>query len=307
MENYINAKIINNIGFGVIFDALLRKTNENVIIKQYSIYGTDKFNFNFFQNEVAILKHLQEHKNIVKYIDSFINDSINQYFIVMENGGDNLSMFLNDNNYCIENNLVYDIIKQILQAIFFIHSKRIIHGDLSLENICINHKNTIKIIDFGFSTNVNDEIHKIYPLPYYKYASPEILLLCPTDIYSYATDIWSIGCVFVRLFIDKNESFLEGEDEIEQICMIFHRFGIPNEFTWPNVSSLLLYNTAINSVYEYIAGSIAETNVCLKDKKRINNDFNLESILLQFFVLNPNERISAVVALEMFENFIKNL
>ena len=51
----------------------------------------------------------------------------------------------------IEEDILYNIIKQICIGIKEIHNKNIIHRDLKPENIFINENNVIKIGDFGIS------------------------------------------------------------------------------------------------------------------------------------------------------------
>ena len=68
--------------------------------------------------------------------------------------GDNLRNFINknmNNNTLIEENILYDIIKQICIGIKEIHDKKIIHRDLKPENIFITDNMNIKIGDFGIS------------------------------------------------------------------------------------------------------------------------------------------------------------
>lgn len=43
------------------------------------------------------------------------------------------------------------IFRQIVYAVKYLHSKNICHRDLKFENILIDDRNNIKIIDFGFS------------------------------------------------------------------------------------------------------------------------------------------------------------
>jgi 5'-AMP-activated protein kinase catalytic alpha subunit len=46
---------------------------------------------------------------------------------------------------------------QIIDAVRYLHNKNIYHRDLKLENILIDYKKDIKIIDFGFSIECEPE------------------------------------------------------------------------------------------------------------------------------------------------------
>ena len=69
----------------------------------------------------------------------------------------------------------------------------ICHRDLKLENILIDERNNVKIIDFGFSvSSAPDQKLKIFcGTP--SYMAPEIVQ--KKDYNGFATDIWSLGII----------------------------------------------------------------------------------------------------------------
>eukprot|EP00127_Corallochytrium_limacisporum_P002867 Clim_evm46s142 gene=Clim_evmTU46s142 len=79
----------------------------------------------------------------------------------------------------------------------FVHSLKVLHRDIKTQNVFINSKGIAKIGDFGISTvlsNTKDLACTVVGTPYY--LSPE---LCERKSYSFATDIWSMGCVFYEM------------------------------------------------------------------------------------------------------------
>jgi len=72
-------------------------------------------------------------------------------------------------------NIAKFIFKQIIEALYYIHSKGIVHRDIKLDNILIDLQNNIKICDFGVSRQIKkgDVMHDQCGTP--AYIAPEIL------------------------------------------------------------------------------------------------------------------------------------
>lgn len=84
----------------------------------------------------------------------------------------------------------YKIFHQLLEAVGYLHRRRIIHNDLKPENILISHNgDNLKLIDFGLS---DDDAHFLLKTPGFSssYAAPELRELRQSDVRS---DIYSIG------------------------------------------------------------------------------------------------------------------
>eukprot|EP00923_Selenidium_pygospionis_P039293 GHVN01068374.1.p1 GENE.GHVN01068374.1~~GHVN01068374.1.p1 ORF type:complete len:1065 (+),score=109.93 GHVN01068374.1:378-3197(+) len=89
------------------------------------------------------------------------------------------------------------IARQVLEALAFIHSLRLIHCDLKPENILMKNEDTgeVKVIDFGSSCFEDDDL-AVY-VQSRSYRAPEILLKLP---YDQKIDIWSLGCILAELW-----------------------------------------------------------------------------------------------------------
>lgn len=76
---------------------------------------------------------------------------------------------------------------------------------------------------------------KIHLLTVYRwYRSPELLF--GAKEYSYAVDIWAVGCIFAELML--RTPYVAGESDMDQLTKIFHALGTPTEMDWPGMSSL---------------------------------------------------------------------
>ena len=92
------------------------------------------------------------------------------------------------------------IIRQLLSAITYCHSRGVVHRDLKPENILIDSvskdgKILIKVIDFGAALFIspNGKITELLGTPYY--IAPEVLF----GNYNEKCDIWSIGVILYIL------------------------------------------------------------------------------------------------------------
>ncbi|CAF3815713.1 unnamed protein product [Adineta steineri] len=89
------------------------------------------------------------------------------------------------------------IFRQIVSAVHFLHKNQIVHRDLKLENILIDHNGDIKLADFGLSNNWSPRrlLHTFCGSPLY--ASPEIVSGIP--YYGPEVDCWSLGVLLYTL------------------------------------------------------------------------------------------------------------
>ena len=145
------AKTIGEGGFG----KLMKVKTVNGISAMKIIFP-DIDNMTDIFNEINIMK-LMNHPNIVKYYG--YNFYKNNFVIIMEfcKGGDLFNLYKTHPNLNIKFKI--NVIKQLANALLFIHSQNIIHGDLKCLNILLdknynendNDFPNIKVCDFGLS------------------------------------------------------------------------------------------------------------------------------------------------------------
>lgn len=97
-------------------------------------------------------------------------------------------------------------VREILQAIAYIHLKGFVHADLKLENITLtkDSKNDfqIKIIDFGISQPIGPEGYAVFPTRCGTsgYFAPEMKGTKDIRVTS-AIDIWAIGVIIYEMSV----------------------------------------------------------------------------------------------------------
>jgi len=211
--NIDRCKICNG-KFGILKRAYNTKLKKyfaiKIIKKTYNIEDDDKI-----INEINIMKNI-DHPNIIHFQNNF-EDKLN-YYIVMElfPGKDLLEVLLEEEKNTFEEKKTLQIMKIIINAVAYLHYKKIVHRDIKLENIMykeINNNMIIKLIDFGLSKQIDDDNEKMEDFVGTGcYIPPEIV---NRKMYNKSIDIYSSGIVFYLIlhgslpFIgkDNNETY----------------------------------------------------------------------------------------------------
>ena len=194
----------------------------------------------------------------------------------MEYGCDNdLKKYINnykDKNELIKENIIKDIISQICKGLKDIHNNKIIHRDLTPDNIFIDKNNKIKIGDFGIS-KISTILNKYTKTKVGKdnYAAPEIL---KGTEYNNKVDIYSLGCIIYELFT-LNEYYMDKVIE-EKDCKINIDIYNPK---YQELIDLLLkkdYHDRpnINEVIDFIGDNYISAEINIEEKD-INKDIRI--------------------------------
>ena len=199
-------KIIRRIGkggCGTVY--LVQKENKYYALKKITDLTKEEI-----KEYEKILNSLFKLNNeyVIKYYESFLENSC--LYIIMEYGGDSdLKRFIKnykDKNQLIEEKIIKDIINQICLGIKEIHKNKIIHRDLTPDNIFINNNYKIKIGDFSVS-KILTKTKNLAKTQVGKqhYFAPEIER---GEEYNNKIDIYSLGCIIYEL-LTLNEYYID--------------------------------------------------------------------------------------------------
>ena len=196
-------RIISKIGegsFGNVYYSKNIATNQTVAIKKIHKAEYNKIDNLDIDNEITILKKLS-HPNIIKIYEYYSTG--NSFYIINEycEHGELFKKIQMDFN---ENQIAF-MAYQIISAVLYLHEKGIMHRDIKLENILINHIEVnpctnkeyywLKLIDFGGSKMINKEQRETNMVGTTYYVAPEVL----GKNYNYKCDCWSIGVILYML------------------------------------------------------------------------------------------------------------
>ncbi|ROL43532.1 Calcium/calmodulin-dependent protein kinase type 1G [Anabarilius grahami] len=162
------------------------------------------------ENEIKVLKRIK-HDNVVGLEDFY--ETRTHYYLVMElvSGGELFDRILDRGVYTEKD--ASRVIKQVLEAVSYLHQNSIVHRDLKPENLLYyspEENAKIMISDFGLSKMADHGVMSTAcGTP--GYVAPEVLAQKP---YSKAVDCWSIGVITYILlsgyppFYEENETRL---------------------------------------------------------------------------------------------------
>lgn len=181
------------------------------------------------ENEIKVLRRFSEsarrrvdaegsengprltHPNIVQLLETF--EDKHKVYLIMElvTGGELFDRIVQKGSYTEKD--ASDLIRQVLEAVDYMHEQGVVHRDLKPENLLYyspDEDSKIMISDFGLS-KMEDSGIMATACGTPGYVAPEVLAQKP---YGKAVDVWSIGVISYILlcgyppFYDENDANL---------------------------------------------------------------------------------------------------
>ncbi|XP_073262635.1 LOW QUALITY PROTEIN: serine/threonine-protein kinase TIO-like [Populus alba] len=195
VENYHVIELVGEGSFGKVYKGRRKYTGQTVAMKFIMKHGKSDKDIHNLRQEIEILRKLK-HENIIEMLDSF--ESPQEFCVVTEFAQGELFEVLEDDKSLPEEQ-VQAIAKQLVRALHYLHSNRIIHRDMKPQNILIGAGSVVKLCDFGFARAMSTNtvvLRSIKGTPLYM--APELVREQP---YNHSADLWSLGVILYELFV----------------------------------------------------------------------------------------------------------
>ena len=230
-------KVLGQGGFGITYMATQVALQRKVAIKEFfmkslcnrdqetsqvsvgsagSVEMVERFRQKFVKEALNIAEF--NHPNIIRIYDVF-EENDTAYYVMEYIDSGSLSSFGK-----ISEQKAVRYIRQVADALAYIHSRSINHLDIKPANILLNDLDNAVLIDFGLSKRYDSEGHQTSTTPVgisHGYAPVEQYKQGGVGTFSPSTDIYALGATFYKLLTgevppDANEIFDDGLPPLPQ-------------------------------------------------------------------------------------------
>ncbi|KAM5188689.1 serine/threonine-protein kinase Nek10 isoform 3-T3 [Callospermophilus lateralis] len=205
-----NYAILDHLGsgaFGCVYKVRKHSGQNLLAMKEVNLhnpaFGKDKkdrdSSVKNIVSELTIIKEQLYHPNIVRYYKTFLEND--RLYIVMEliEGaplGEHFSSLKEKQHHFTEERL-WKIFIQLCLALRYLHKeKRIVHRDLTPNNIMLGDKDKVTVTDFGLAKQKQENSKLTSVVGTILYSCPEVL---KSEPYGEKADVWAAGCILYQM------------------------------------------------------------------------------------------------------------
>ncbi|XP_076645392.1 STKc_STK36 domain-containing protein fused [Halictus rubicundus] len=192
---YTAYELVGEGSFGQVFKAKRYFDGETVAIKAVQKHGRSNDELKSLRQEWEIQRELQ-HPNIVPIYGCYENKS--EIWVETEYVAKDLHKVLKTSkNGRLSIERTQAITCDLVSALYYLHSKGILHRDIKPQNVLIKQNGQAMLCDFGFARSMQTGTRvltsiKGTPL----YMAPELIEEQP---YDHNVDLWSLGCIVFEI------------------------------------------------------------------------------------------------------------
>jgi serine/threonine protein kinase len=189
IDEFVILEEIGRGGYSKVYLVSNKKTGRKYALKAAFKFKKDKNRTDRSYTEIAVLRKLN-HPNIIK-LKGWFEDAETVYMVLeyIQNK-DCAKVF---KKTLPTKNQLKHILRQLVNVLEYIHNQGVVHRDIKLENILIDDKMNIKLIDFGLAAILEDKYDMIEgTVGTCRYSACELI---KGESYGSSVDLWSFGVV----------------------------------------------------------------------------------------------------------------
>lgn len=176
-----------------------RGTSDDRAVKVMNVDRVTSYYLRKLHTEISILKEV-DHPNIIKLHEVFFGRRSVYLVTDLCRGGELFELLSSGKNqgFVFREDRAASLLRDMLRAVKYLHSKGIVHRDLKLENFLFEGDSStspLVLIDFGLSKHFDSHERMRQRVGSCYYTAPEVL----SGDYDYRCDLWSLGVICYML------------------------------------------------------------------------------------------------------------
>ena len=220
--HYQKADVLGSGGFGLVMKIKSHNDGAYYAVKLIKREKIVEAGMRCFTTEVNVLRRA-DHGHIVRLVSTFTSTDV-LGFIMSPVAACNLTQFLRESHLRQEKkSFIWTYFGCLTNALYYLHNTLYVrHKDIKPSNILVDEDNKVLLADFGLAHDFSESFKSTTAEEKYrsaKYCAPEGMNNTPRNN---ASDIWSLGCIFLEMM-----TILRGES-LESMERYFRDTGTGN-------------------------------------------------------------------------------